>query len=291
LRVLVTGGKGFIGTHLVDRLKKEGHEVVVFDLVFPIGDDLRDPQNVSLAFYNHEPEVVYHLGAVLGTAETFTKPLQTVEVNIIGTLNVLEAALRHSSLFIYTSKPLVWTNPYTITKRCAEELIKMYNGVHGLNTVILRLHNVYGPGQKSGPVEKAIPIFIEHALRGADVLPVYGDGEQKPDWVYIDDVVDALVLAMEKKPSGVTMDIGTGISTSVNDVVKMIQKLTGSKSQIRYLPMRLGEGPEKEVKANTSRAAEVLGWKPKVSLEEGLQKTISWYRGFLLRGKKYDRWI
>jgi len=274
LRVLVTGGRGFIGSHLVDRLEKERHEVRVFDW-FNF-EDLRYSDDVNLTFSNFEPEVVYHLGAILGTKETFSDPVQAAEVNIIGTLNVLEAALRCRSLFIYTSKPLIWLNPYTITKTSAEMFIEMYHKIHGLETVVLRLHNVYGPGQKSGPVEKAIPIFIEHALRGEDI-PVYGDGEQKPDWIYIDDVVDALVLAMEKRPAGMTMDIGTGVSTSVNDVIYMIQRLAGGMFNIRYFPMRLGEGPEKEVRADISRAAELLGWKPKVSLEEGLRKTIPYY--------------
>jgi len=284
----VTGGKGFIGTHLVNQLKKDGHKVRVFDrltgheermssqLRLVVEDDLRDPSDVNLTFDSFKPEVVYHLGAILGTKETFSDPIQTVEVNIIGTLNVLRATLTHKSLFIYTSKPPIWLNPYTITKGCAERFIEMYNSLLGLDAVILRLHNVYGPGQESWPVEKAIPIFIEHALRGEDI-PVYGDGEQKPDWIYIDDVVDALVLAMERKPSGATMDVGAGVSTSVNEVVQMILKLTGSKSKIRYVPMRLGEGPEKEVRADISKAAEFLGWKPKVSLEEGLRKTIPYY--------------
>lgn len=278
MRVLITGGSGFIGTHLVNRLEREGHKIATFDWMKKMfREDLRNPNDVNFTFSRFKPEVVYHLGAILGTKETFSDPIQTAEVNIIGTLNVLEAALRWKSLFIYTSKPIIWVNPYTITKTCAEMFIEMYQRIHGLDTIVLRLHNVYGPGQKSGPVEKAIPIFIEHTLRGEDI-PVYGDGEQKPDWVYIDDVVDALVLAMEKKPAGEpAMDIGTGVSTSVNDVVKMILKLTGSKSQIHYLPIRVGEGPEKEVKADISRAAELLGWKPKVSVEEGLRKTIPYY--------------
>jgi len=282
VKVLVTGGKGFIGSHLVSRLKKDGHEVMIFDLP---EDDLRKPSDVNLAFHNFEPEVVYHLGAILGTAETFDDPVGTAEVNIVGTLNVLEAgfrleiqptALRCGSLFIYTSKPPIWVNPYTITKICAEMFVEMYHRIHGLQTIVLRLHNVYGPGQKSGPVEKAIPIFIEHALRGEDI-PVYGNGEQKPDWVYIDDVVEALVLAMKKKPYTFPMDIGSGVSTSVNDVVKMIIGMTGSKSQISYLPMRLGEEPESLVRADISEAEKLLGWKPMVSLEEGLRKTIPYY--------------
>jgi len=275
LKVLVTGGKGFIGSNLVRILKSNGYKVKVFDLW---EYDLTSQKDVNHVFSTFKPRVVFHLGAVLGTAETFANPVHTAEVNIIGTLSVLEAALRHSCLFIYTSKPPIWVNPYTITKVCAEMFIEMYHKIHGLKTVVLRLHNVYGPGQKSSPVEKAIPIFTEHALRGEDI-PVYGDGEQKPDWVYIDDVVDALVLAMEKKPDGKpAIDIGTGVSTSVNDVVKQVLKLTGSKSQIRYLPLRLGEGPEKEVRADITKAAEFLGWKPKVSLEEGLRKTIPYYR-------------
>lgn len=277
MKVLVTGGKGFIGSHLVQQLKEKGHDVEIFDRTdLWCYQDLRNQNDVNHTFNSFKPQVVYHLGAVLGTAETFKNLVQTAEVNIIGTLNVLEAALRHSCLFIYTSKPLIWQNPYTITKRCAEQFIEMYNGVFGLNTVILRLYNVYGPGQKSSPVEKAIPIFLEHALRGEDV-PVYGDGEQKPDWIYIDDVVDALILAMKKRPVGMTMDIGTGVSTSVNDVIYMIQRLAGGVFNIRYLPMRIGEGPEKEVKADIGVATEFLGWKPKVSLEEGLRRTIPYY--------------
>jgi len=278
LRAFVTGGSGFIGSHLVDSLRDRDHQVYVYDL--KRGLDVTKRLILTNKIKDFHPDVVYHLAAVLGTSETFQDPHRTVEVNVLGTLNVLEALrnLNYDAKLIYTSKPRVWRNPYSISKAAAEDFIQAYREAYGLKAVVLRLHNVYGPRQALGPVQKAVPTFIAKALKN-DPVPIYGDGLQSFDWIYVDDVVEALLLACESGEAiGELMDIGTGDSVSVNDVVKIILDVSGGKSEVRYLPSRLGEGPERELKADTSKAQRLLGFEARTELREGLEKTVEYYR-------------
>jgi len=273
LKVLITGGEGFIGGRLVETLSKRGDQVFSYDK--KLGFDIRNYNTLRDRVEEFKPDVIIHLAGIIGTSETFNYPALTAEVNILGTIHVLEAARNIRAKVIYASKPRLWRNPYTITKACAEDFTSMYNEVHGLETVILRLYNVYGPGPG---LSKAIPLFITEALRGGHIF-VYGYGKQKTDWIYLDDVIQAFLLALESKRAvGECLDIGTGVATSVNDVVKEILELTGNKSKIVYIPMRIGEGPENKVRADVKKPQELMGFQAVTSLKEGLQKTVEYWR-------------
>jgi len=269
LKVFVTGGAGFIGSKLCEVLD----DFYVFDK--KLGNDIRRPVDVWRAISRFKPDVIVHLVAMMGTSETFRDEILTTKVNVLGTLHVLEAARKIGAKVIYASKPHLWRNPYTITKSAAEEFVQMFHEAYGLETVVLRLYNVYGPGLG---LKKAIPIFITHALKNK-TIHIYGNGKQSTDWIYLDDVLRAFQLAIrEKNAVGQWMDIGTGTSISVNNIVKLILKLTGSKSKVEYLPMRVGEGPERYIKADISKATRLLGFRASVRVREGLQNTIEYWR-------------
>ena len=286
-RYVVTGGAGFIGSHLVDELLSGGHEVVNFDLrpyqrggVRNVIGDIRDGGAVRGAV--GEADGVFHLAGVLGTSELIRRPVEAEEINVIGTLHVLEACSAAGVPLVFVSKlnPPDWVNPYTITKRSCDDYCRMYAEVRGLDVCVVKPLNVYGPRQRARPVQKYVPTFIERALRN-EPIPVWGTGEQEVDPVYVADVARALSLAMERG-LGQTIEVGTGRPIRVIDVARRVVELTGSRSEIRLLPMRPGEPerPATRLFADTRGMREVLGVDPDgmVPLDDGLRRTIDWWR-------------
>ena len=299
MKVLVTGGSGFIGSHLTNRLAKD-KKVSVIDLwlnpeieVNPRGHNIQflkgNVLNEKLiAEAVSDVDVVYHLAGILGTSETIEEfnPAEVTKVNILGTLNVLEASRKANvKRLVFVSTPDVpWLNPYKITKHAAEKYCQMYKTEHGLNTIVLKLTNVYGPRERCKQLpssakfkyQKVVPTFITCALLNKP-LPVFGDGEQSSDYIYVSDVVDALVLASVKNVVDEhIIPIGTGVDCSVNSLAHKIIELTGSKSGIVHLPMRRGE-VKTHIKTDTSISKRSLGFKAKVDLNKGLIKTIPYY--------------
>jgi UDP-glucose 4-epimerase len=285
-KVLVTGGNGFIGRHLCAQLMTNGHEVIVYDRRKPpmevsafVEGDIRDASAVAKAV---EPcEVVFHLAGLLGTCYLGTVVGDAVDVNIHGAVNVFEAAKRSAAYVVNIGLNPEWLNAYMITKKAAMRLGCMYHQMFGTKIVTLEVTHVYGPSQPTGPYRKAIPTFIVKALQN-EPLEVYGTGERLMDCIYVDDAAHALRLAAETPVvAGQVLRVSSGERISVANLASKVRDLTGSTSEIRLATMRSGEpaaiAPDESVEVEP-HARTVLNWKPQIRLEEGLRKTIDFYR-------------
>jgi len=291
-------------SYVVEKYAAMGDQVLIFDVhrrdklpgyardflekyanVSYVQGDIRDRSEVENLIKGSE--LVYHFAALMGTSSRFKQEVLTTEVNVIGTLHVCQAALDAGvKYFVYPPRPMQtgWLTPYIITKTAATQFVQMFHETYGLPTVGLNIANCYGPREravleanpyKKGEGRKMMATFVENALRH-EPLPVMGDGEQSSDFVFVEDVVDALMSAPTASAVGKIIEIGTGKSTSVLDVAKTIIKLSGSRSEIKLVPMRTGEKKITTV-SDYSDAKKYLGWEPKTSLEQGLKKTIPWY--------------
>jgi len=304
-KVLVTGGAGFIGSHLVDELVGRGYRVVVLDS-FRSGrmenlsqhlesddfnlvcGDVRDRRVVKGAMDG--VEAVVHLAALIDVEESVNNPIETHDVNVNGTLNVLEeAAGRDVERFVYASStavygevnplpinedcPLEPMSPYAASKASAECYCRAFCRSYGLGTIMLRYFNVYGRRQQHNPYSGVIAKFLNNALVG-DPLVVYGDGEQTRDFIYIDDVVDATMLALESgNLVDETFNICTGKPITINELAQIVKEVTGRSLQITYDKPRKGD--LKNNYGDPSKAEEILGFKAKVALRKGLQRFVS----------------
>jgi UDP-glucose 4-epimerase len=312
-RVLVTGGAGFIGSNLVDRLLADGHEVTVVDdlstgKLMNLQAARRSP-DLPLAFHRlhvtspaleqtvakARPEVVFHLAAQIDVRKSVADPLHDATVNVLGTVNVLEASRRHGvrkvvnttsggciygepspeELPVAEDYPGHPHSPYGASKRGVEEYLHTYEALYGLRWTSLALGNVFGPRQDPGGEAGVVSIFGGRLLGGRDVT-IFGDGEQTRDFVYVDDVVDAYVASAEGG-DGLRINVGTAIETSVNELFAVLADLTGARATPTYAPPR--EGELSRIALDVALAAEALGWKPRRTLREGLAATLDWLRG------------
>jgi nucleoside-diphosphate-sugar epimerase len=280
LKALVTGAAGFIGKHLVQELISKGYKVLSFDKKQEnVGTEFIEGDIVDFDFSKVliDVDVVFHLAGLLGTTELFNRIIEAEKVNVLGTLNLLESMRKNNvNKIIFTSKPNIWKyNVYTITKENCERYLMMYRKIYGFKVTITKPFNVYGPGEYLKEYRKAIPYFIVSALRD-EPLEIFGDGEQTMDAIHVDDVVKALVLCAEKLPEE-TVEIGTSIPIKVKRLAELIIEMTGSKSKIVYKPMRKGEEMVQCICANGGMER-LIGYKPRISLKEGLERTIKWYK-------------
>lgn len=289
MRVLVTGGNGFIGSHVVDNLQAAGFEVTVLDRagergLFPnmsvrtfLGD-IRNPESVHEAVIHNDG--VIHLAAILGTQETITHPSFSVDVNIHGSLNVFEACRLYGCPAVYVGVGNHWmNNTYSISKTCAERFAFMYNKERGAKIAVVRGLNVYGPGQKYKPVRKMIPNFILPALKGEEIT-VYGDGTQVMDLLYVTDFAEILkrALIMDHGNYSAVMEAGMGENITVNEIVDLVLKLIESKSGVKHVGMRPGEEPNSTVVADPSTLSPLkFSVSDMVPIQEGLTRTIEYY--------------
>ena len=300
MKVLVTGGGGFVGSNLVRRLLEEGHEVRVLDnfstgnrrnLVDVVDEiqivegELRSYERVHNA--TRGVEVVFHQGALPSVPRSVQDPLTTGAVNVEGTLNVLLAARDEDvRRVVFASSSSVYGNtgslprvesqfpdpisPYAVSKLAAERYCVSFARVYGLETVTLRYFNVFGPAQDpTSQYAAVVPRFIT-AIDAGEPVPIYGDGEQSRDFTYVDNVVEANVLAAgAPEASGAVLNVATGDSRSVNALADTIGEVLGKPVDREYLPTRAGD--VRDSWADVSEARRVLAWEPRVGLEEGLR--------------------
>ena len=304
-KILVTGGAGFIGSHLALELLKRKHKVVIFDNLSSgkianlreiskktgfefIEGDIRDENKLESAFMG--VDAVIHLAALIDISASITDPALTNEVNVTGTLNVLrEAAKSKVRRFVFASSTAVYgdsktlpinekvivdpISPYAASKLAGEAYCRAFMGSYGLSTVVLRFFNVYGPRSENSPYCGVITKFLKQANKG-EAINIYGDGKQTRDFIHVKDIVEALILSLEaQEVDGETFNICTGIPTSINDLASSVQVATQKDLPITYSPARQGE--IRFSYGNPIKAAEKLHFTAKVSLLEGLSSLVN----------------
>jgi UDP-glucose 4-epimerase len=275
MRIIVTGGGGFIGRAAIKAGEAAGHEMLSFDRSERHLYDITDRAAVFAHWNRFKPDHVIHLAGVLGTAELFDDPHTAVDVNVHGTLNVLEACRASGAGYTAITMPPVFPSVYTATKVCADRLATAWHKAHGLRTSHVVAFNAYGAGQKHGPghPQKIIPTFATEAWAGRPI-PIWGDGEQTVDLIDARDLGSMLVDATRFGDDQV-FDGGTGYALTVNQVADYVNEVTGNTAGIRYLPMRKGETPTEIVAEG--RGWDLIGWHPE--MEWGwLRDAIGAYR-------------
>lgn len=303
MNILVTGGSGFIGSHIVEHYQDKADEIRVLDNLRTgyrknldglkctfIEGSVTDRDLVAKAVEGID--YIFHMAALVSVPESMAKPAECVDINVHGLLNVLEAAsaagvkklVFASSAAIYGDNPSVPKletmlpepkSPYAVTKLDGEFYLDLFNRERGLETAAIRFFNVFGPRQDpKGAYAAAVPIFIEKALKGEDIT-VHGDGEQTRDFIYVKDIVGALAFAAENPGVTGVFNAGYGGQMTINDLARKIIASSGSTAKVRHGPERPGD-----VKHSRSSAAKLLaaGWKPGHSLDEALATTLDYFR-------------
>lgn len=258
-KILVTGSQGFIASHVIEQLHSQDCHVIGLErhVGYRIGavyepdeiyvGDVRDRNLVDKVVAMSDG--VINLAGILGSQETIKNPYPSIETNIMGALNCLEAATVWNVPMVQIAVGNYQEeNSYAISKTTAERLSRMYARERGTKVNIVRGLNAYGERQKSYPIRKIIPSFVQRALNGEDI-EIYGDGEQRMDMIYVKDLADILFEVLTKPDWGKTYEAGTGIAPSVNDIATVILAATDSKSKLVHLPMRPGEQPQAQVVA------------------------------------------
>ena len=299
MRAVVTGGAGFIGSHVVDALVARGDEVHVLDNLsrgkrenLPAGAELHEGdirQDTDDVFAEARPDVCFHLAAQIDVRLSVERPDVDADVNVVGTLRVLQAAREHGTKIVFSSTggaiygecdapadeghPRSPLAPYGVSKLAAEEYIAAYNRLYGAGHVSLRYGNVYGPRQDPHGEAGVVAIFMS-ALRDGKTARIYGNGEQTRDYVYVGDVVTATVAAAQH--DGGVFNVGTGVETAVVDLYERIEDVAGIERAPEHAEPRAGELQRSVL--DPSRAERELGWQAEHSLERGLAATWAWIR-------------
>lgn len=302
MKVLVTGGAGFIGSNIVDAYLDKGYDVVIID---DLSTGKRENINPRATFYEldiqdeaieevfskERIDIVNHHAAQIDVRSSIKDPIFDARINVIGLLNILERCVKYKiKKFIFASSggviygepetlpakeshPLIPLSPYGITKLIAEHYLHYYYTIHQLDYTIFRYGNIYGPHQDPHGEAGVIAIFINALLNGRKPV-IFGVGEQLRDYVYIEDIVRANLISTKIKGRGI-FNLGTGIGTSVNALLNRIQKIMGTDLKPIYRPKRAGEIYKNYL--DSTRAREFLGWQAKVDLDEGLKRTIDFF--------------
>jgi UDP-glucose 4-epimerase len=303
VKILVTGGAGFIGSHVVDRCVEAGHEVAVIDdLSTGLREhvrpstrlhvvDIRRPE-LGDVFRDEAPEAVIHLAAQAAVSRSVADPQLDAEVNVLGSINLLECCRRGQvRRVVYVSTggagygdteviptpedhPTRPISPYGVSKVAAELYLSCWEALYGLSGIVLRLANIYGPRQNPHGEAGVIAIFTERLLRGEPCV-INGDGLQTRDFVYVGDVADAALLALEQPGVTGAVNVGTGIETSVLTLFARLRAAAGGRGDAQHGPARPGE--QRRSLLDPARARRLLGWSPRVTLDEGLRRTVASY--------------
>ena len=312
MAVLVTGGAGFIGSHLVERLLADGREVVVLDdfddyydpaikrenvrrwgdgPVTVVEGDIRDGRTVDRLFGQRGVGAVIHLAARAGVRPSIRQPRLYTSVNEVGTVTLLEAAVRHGieGPFLFGSSSSVYgtnektpfsesdpvenpASPYAATKRAGELSCRAFHALYGLPVTCLRFFTVYGPRQRP---EMAIHKFTR-LIDSGEPIPMFGDGGSARDYTWVDDIVDGIVRALETALPWEILNLGGSRTTTLARLIGLISEALGIDPKIEHLPDQPGDVPI--TSADVSRAGRVIGWRPETPIEEGIPRFVDWYR-------------
>lgn len=307
MRALVTGGSGFIGSNVVRKLIDEGYEVRVIDNLISgyienikqliatdqveyVAGDIRDYVSVEKAMEG--VDVVFHLAASVGRQRSLDNPQTDSEINLIGTVNVLEAMRKKGAgKIVYSSSAAMFgelkyptidenhpqeaDSPYGVSKLAAEKMIVAYSGIYDISSVCLRYFNIYGVNQRFDVYGNVIPIFAKRIYKHEPLI-IYGDGTQTRDFVNVKDVARANLLASKTQGRATVFNIGSGESITINHLAEMMQEISGIKVGVKYEPERPAD--VKHCKANASKIKEELGYETQISLQQGLEDYLRWYK-------------
>ncbi len=306
-RALVTGGAGFLGSHLCDRLLAEGFDVVVMDNLITGSTDniahlIGNPKFrfihydvTEYLFLDGAVDFIFHLASPASPIDFPTRPIQILKVNALGTHKALGLARAKNATFFLASTSEVYGDPlvhpqveeylgnvnpigirgvYDEAKRFAESITMAYHRYHGLNTKIVRIFNTYGPRMRLSD-GRVVPNFIGQALRG-DEITVYGDGKQTRSFCYCTDLIDGFIKLVMSDQTG-PINIGNPTERTMLEFAQQIKALTGSSSEIVFKPLLTPDDP-KQRKPDITKAKSLLGWEPRVSLEQGLSETIAYFK-------------
>lgn len=316
--ILVTGCAGFIGSHLTERLLSEGKEVIGIDnfdsyyepavkrrnianaLQNPnftlVEADIRDKKAMQKIFEENDIEQVAHLAACAGVRVSFEQPKLFFDVNVLGTLNLLELAVKgNTKQFIFASSSSVYgtnsvpfsedqaimnvASPYGASKRSAEILCQVYAKNFSLATTCLRFFTVYGP---RGRPDMAVYKFTDRIAKGL-AIERYGKGDMQRDFTYIDDIIDGVMLALQNPFDFEIINLGNNKPVELNTLIRLIEQNLGKKAKIIEKPVPKGDVPI--TYADISKAKRLLGWQPKVSIEEGIKRFVEWYKNTVIKGQ------
>lgn len=300
--ILVTGGAGFIGSRVVDRLCLKNNVIVVDNLSNGNRDNVNEKskfckidifdKKIDDIFKNNKIDIVVHCAANVFLQKSIENPIEDAKTNILGSLRILENCVKHKvKKVIYTNSggagsgdpkyfPVDEKHPinplahYGVSKHTVEHYLEVYRKIYGLRYTSLRLSNVYGPRQNPKAEGGVIAIFI-HSLLNGKSPPIYGNGEQTRDFVFVEDVVDSIETSI-KKGDGDFFNISTADEISVNRLFELVKKSTNSKINAKKLPARSGD--IKRSVLDNKKAQKILGWKPKTKIEEGIEKSIEYYK-------------
>jgi len=302
--ILVTGGAGFIGSHLVDKLIKEGHKVVVIDNLSTgkkenlnhkakfYKVDIQNPK-ISQIFKKEKPEIVFHYAAQIDAQKSIEDPIEDAKINILGSINFLENCRKSGvKKFIFASSvgiygepktlplkedhPLSPISPYSITKLVIEKYLNYYQG-QGLDSVSLRYSNIYGPRQISTGEGGVVAIFIDKILNGKRPT-IFGNGNQTRDFLYIDDAVFVAIEVL-KAPPGSIYNVGTNKEITIRAFLKLLSNILKKKVKPVFQPLRQGEIIKSRI--DYSKIKKDFGWQPRYDLDKGLEETVKWFKSQL----------
>lgn len=304
MKILVTGGAGFIGSNIVDAYIKKGHDVVIVDSletgrlsnINPNATfyqlDIRDPK-LEEVFEKEKPEIINHHAAQMDVRRSVRDPKYDADVNVVGSLNLLELARKYEAKrVLYSSSggtvygepvylpcdekhPIHPICPYGATKYIFEVYLDMYKFMYGMDYTVFRYPNIYGPRQDPHGEAGVVAIFVGQMLRD-EPITINGDGKQERDFVFVEDIARANVIATETQVGSGIFNLGSEVATDVNTIFDVLKSVTGYPHDPTHGPAKLGE--TRRIFLTYDRALEQLGWEPGVSLEEGLRRTVDYFR-------------